>query len=152
MTAAIRPAEAGDLAAVEQLLVSQRLPTAGVAECFAGEPADFVVVPDADGVLAVAGLERCGDAALLRSVAVRPDVQGQGLGHRVVEAAIDVARARGLRELYLLTTTAEHFFPRFGFARIDRGAVPAAVAQTVEFTSACPASAVAMVRALETAP
>lgn len=149
MTATVRPAVAGDREAVEQLLASQRLPTAGVDALFTRAPGDFVIVPGADGVLAVAGLERCGDDALLRSVAVRADAQGQGLGHRVVEAVLAAATAGGVRRLYLLTTTAEHYFPRFGFAPVDRSAVPPAVAQTVEFTSACPASAVAMTRRLE---
>jgi amino-acid N-acetyltransferase len=47
--------------------------------------------------------------------------------------------------------TAEHYFPRFGFERIERGAVPEAISETLEFRSACPASAVAMARPLGTA-
>ena len=47
----------------------------------------------------------------------------------------------------LLTTTAEGWFPRLGFVRVDRARVPAAVQLSVEFTAACPASAVVMWRA-----
>jgi len=43
-----------------------------------------------------------------------------------------------------LTTTAEGFFPKFGFERIPRADVPARVQESVEFVSACPASAVVM--------
>jgi amino-acid N-acetyltransferase len=43
-----------------------------------------------------------------------------------------------------LTTTAEHFFPKFGFERIARADVPSSVQRSVEFTSVCPASATVM--------
>jgi amino-acid N-acetyltransferase len=62
--------------------------------------------------------------------------------------AIREGESRGLRALYLLTTTAEHYFPRFGFTRVDRSAVPADIRATEEFRSACPASATVMARPL----
>jgi amino-acid N-acetyltransferase len=65
-----------------------------------------------------------------------------------VKRLVCMAEERGLRALYLLTMTAEHYFPRFGFEAVERGAVPAAIAETLEFRSACPASAVAMARPL----
>src|SRR6266508_1069502 len=52
-------------------------------------------------------LEVYADGALLRSVAVARTVQGQGLGRKLIGAAIDLARALGLPAVYLLTTTAE---------------------------------------------
>jgi amino-acid N-acetyltransferase len=71
-------------------------------------------------------------------------VQGQGLGSRLTEAALALARARDQRAVFLLTTTADRFFPRFGFERITREDVPESVRQSIEFQSACPASAVVM--------
>jgi len=56
--------------------------------------------------------------------------------------------AAGACEAWLLTETAEPFFARDGWARADRGDAPPAVAASVEFTSACPATAVAMRRRL----
>jgi len=50
--------------------------------------------------------------------------------------------------LYLLTTTAADFFPRCGFRRIARADVAPAVQQSVEFTTACPSSALVMARQL----
>jgi hypothetical protein len=44
----------------------------------------------------------------------------------------------------LLTTTAERFFPKFGFESIARTDVPATVQASIEFTSACPTSAAVM--------
>ena len=61
-----------------------------------------------------------------------------------------VAESRGIRALYLLTMTAEHYFPRFGFTVVPRDVVPQEIADTLEFKSACPASATAMTRAIRT--
>jgi len=149
----LRAAAPDDLAAIERLLSAAGLPTAGVAGIVTVRPSDFVVAdaPASPGELAaVAGIEVCGDDALLRSVAVRPEWRAHGVGRALVHRLVREAEARGIRALYLLTTTAEHYFPRFGFERTTRDAVPADVAGTVEFTSACPASATVMRRALGT--
>jgi amino-acid N-acetyltransferase len=146
-----RAATPADLAAVERLLASADLPTQGVAEILATHPGDFVVADDperAGELAAVAGLEVCSESALLRSVAVRPEWRARGLGRELVRRAVCEAEGRGLHALYLLTMTAEHYFPRFGFARVERGEVPAEIAGTLEFRSACPASAVAMAKPL----
>jgi amino-acid N-acetyltransferase len=142
--AQIRPATAADLPRVEQLLTESDLPLAGVRESLK----DFVVA-EADGdLVGVAGLEICCDDALLRSVAVRPEWRSKGVGRALVTRAISDAEARGLRALYLLTTSAELYFPSFGFKKISREDVPEAVRATDEFTKACPASAAVMSRTL----
>lgn len=148
----LRAATAADLPAVERLLADAGLPSAGVADLFVARADDFVVAydPHAPGELAaVAGLEVCCDNALLRSVAVRPDWRAHGLGHALVRHVVCRAEERGLSALYLLTMTAEHYFPRFGFRPVERAAVPAEIAATLEFKSACPASAVAMTKPLQ---
>lgn len=148
----LRAATVADLPAVERLLRDSGLPTTGVAELLAARADDFVVTDDprAPGELAaVAGLEVCCDDALLRSVAVRPDWRAHGLGQALVRRVVCRAEERGLRALYLLTMTAEHYFPRFGFTPVDRATVPAEIAATLEFRSACPASAVAMAKPLQ---
>ncbi len=143
-----RPGAQHDLSAVEALLIEQALPTAGVAEMFAADPTQFVLAFNGAALIGVAGVEACGEHALLRSVAVRGDWQRRGLGHELVAHAVAHAEGRGIAALYLLTMTAEHYFPRFGFRRIARDEVPAEIAGTVEFTSACPASAVTMRKVL----
>lgn len=151
MTTRIRPAATTDFPEVERLLVEAGLPTAGVADIFRTSPSDFFVAMAGDlagKLVAVAGLEVCGDNALLRSVAVRPDWRRLGVGCDLVKRIVCHAEERGVRALYLLTMTAEHYFPRFGFEPIDRATVPADISQTLEFKSACPATAVAMWQAL----
>jgi amino-acid N-acetyltransferase len=138
----IRPAEPTDLAAIERLLTVSGLPLDGVRDALDG----FVVAQSSDDLVGVAGLEVCCDNALLRSVAVLPDWRSHGLGRALVMRVISDAEARGIRALYLLTTTAEHYFPTFGFERIARDDVPEDIQETAEFQSACPASATVMCR------
>ena len=149
-----RAAGAADLEAVERLLAAADLPTVGVAAILATHPQDFLVAdePGRPGDLAgVAGLEVLGRTALLRSVAVAPAWRRHRLGEALVGRLLDEAARRGLDAVYLLTTTAERYFPRFGFAPVDRAAVPPEVAASEEFASACPASAVIMARTLRPA-
>jgi amino-acid N-acetyltransferase len=138
----LRAATQRDLPAIERLLVSSGLPTAGVAEALT----DFIVaVTDHDHIVGVVGLEFCRDEyALLRSAAVEPEWRGGGLGRRLVTHAIADAESRGIKALYLLTTTAERYFPSFGFVTTQRDAVPDEVKRSVEFRDACPASATVM--------
>jgi amino-acid N-acetyltransferase len=87
-------------------------------------------------------------AALLRSVAVDQARRGQGLGQQLTQAALSLAKQQGVTEVYLLTETAADFFPRFGFRPVSRAQVAPAVQGSVEFTTACPASALAMMASL----
>lgn len=141
----LRPAGPADLEAVERILESAKLPTAGVAEALGS----FVVAESGGHLVAVAGLEVHDGDGILRSVAVDPIVRGRGLGRRLTDRIIGAARDSGLRGLYLLTTTAEEYFLRHGFRRIERQDAPPAVQRSVEFREACPASAVAMALELE---
>jgi amino-acid N-acetyltransferase len=93
-------------------------------------------------------MERYGDSGLLRSVAVTQEWRGTGVGRTLVDRVLEEGRTAGVREVYLLTTTAEHYFPRLGFVCVDRECVPAALHASAEFTGACPASAVVMRRAV----
>jgi amino-acid N-acetyltransferase len=79
-----------------------------------------------------------------RGVAVVATERDQELGERLTRAALELAQARGITEVYLLTETAQHYFPRFGFHAIPRQAVAPAIHQSVEWTSACPETAQAM--------
>jgi amino-acid N-acetyltransferase len=148
----IRNAVPADLPAIERLLTDSDLPTAGVGEIISAHSRDFFVAEAGEGgerqLVGVAGLEVCCDNALLRSVAVRPAWRSHAVGRELVRRIVREAEGRGLHALYLLTTTAEHYFPRFGFERIERTDVAPEIAETVEFKSACPASAVAMKKTL----
>ena len=142
MDAELRSAVASDLPAIERLLSASALPLAGVADALPG----FVVAESDGAIVGTAALEVCNDNALLRSVAVAPEWRSRGLGRALVTRVIADAESRGIRALYLLTTTAEHYFPSFGFQPVAREVVPRDVRETEEFQSACPASATVMCR------
>jgi amino-acid N-acetyltransferase len=138
----VRTAAPADLAAVEALLTASGLPLDGVKDALA----TFVVAEQGADLVGVAGLEVCCDNALLRSVAVRPEWRSHGVGRALVTRVISDAESRGIHALYLLTTTADRYFPTFGFRTIPRDEVPADVRETAEFRDACPASATVMCR------
>jgi amino-acid N-acetyltransferase len=137
---AIRPATAADTGDIRQMLRQHGLPLEGL------EPhlESALVAADGSKVVGCAALEMYDRAALLRSVAVESGRKGEGIGRALTAAALAMARTRGASRVYLLTTTAEGFFPRFGFERVDRDQVPDDVRRSVEFVSACPASAAVM--------
>jgi len=141
MLITIEAARNSDLPAVLALLGRSGLPQEGLAEHLP----TTLVARSGDDLVGSAALEVYGRAALLRSVAVDSALRGQGLGQRLTRAALDLARRHGITSIYLLTETASDFFPRFGFHPTERAAVDPAVQQSVEFTSACPASAQVLV-------
>ena len=70
--------------------------------------------------------------------------RGRGVGSTLLAEAERYARLREVKEIYLLTTTAERFFARSGYERILRDAAPQAIRETQEFSSLCPASSALM--------
>ena len=138
----IRKAKDRDRGAVEHLLSANDLPVDGVEENFSS----FVVAEDKGEIIGAVGLEKFGSVALLRSAVVANEHRGSGVGRKLVEHILENAEKDGIEELFLLTTTAEDYFPRFGFARTTRSAVPAAVKASPEFQGACPDTALVMTR------
>lgn len=136
----IAAATATDLEAIKELLLASGLPTAGVDDHWK----TFIVARDGTNVVACGGAEAYQFVALIRSVAVRPEHRSHGLGRRIVRQLLDRLASRGLREFYLLTTTAEAYFRKRGFKTIDRDEVHPQLLSSREFQDACPESAVCM--------
>jgi amino-acid N-acetyltransferase len=136
----IESATERDLPQIHALLERLHLPLAGVD----GHLPTMLVAREGEQIVGTASLELYADGALLRSVAVEPRRQGQRLGHQLTDAALHLATTCGANTVFLLTTTAERFFPKFGFEQVGREQVPASVRESVEFQSACPASAIVM--------
>ena len=147
LAGSVSAAGAKDIRGVLALLRTVGLPTEGVNEHF-----DHLLVwrpPGRRSLKGCVGLEVYEESAVLRSVAVDPEYQKQGIGTELVQAVEEHARTQRVRVLYLLTTTAEAFFAQRGYTRTDRDSVPQSVAQSIEFRSICPKSAVCMSRVLE---
>lgn len=58
------------------------------------------------------------DLAEIRTLAVRPDATGQGVGQAVVTQLVEHGRVLGLRRLFVLTFE-KRFFARYGFQVIE---------------------------------
>ncbi len=140
----VRAARPEDLPAITDLLKAADLPIQGIAEWLSR----FVVAEHAGTIAGVAGVEVYGADGLLRSVAVADEWRGRGLGGALTGEVLALARKDGLRAVYLLTETAENYFPRHRFRRIERREVPEPVTHSVEFRELCPASSVVMVATL----
>jgi amino-acid N-acetyltransferase len=140
----IARATPADLPALLELLRDQKLPVDG----FEDHVLTTLVARQHGRIVGSVAIEVYPDGGLLRSAAVAKDFQGKGVGRTLTDAAFSMARESRLSALYLLTTTAEHYFPKFGFERIRREDVPASVRTSVEFTTACPSTAVVMRRIL----
>ncbi len=136
-----RPANPADLSWARRLVTEAGLPDGGLEDQF---PAAYVVLAGDDRPLGLAGLERYGSSGLLRSVALDAGARGAGAGRLLVSDRLDRARADGLAAVYLLTTTAADWFPRFGFQVIGRENLPTELGAAPEVAGGCPATATEM--------
>jgi amino-acid N-acetyltransferase len=127
------------------LLSSAQLPTEDLTEAHCEH---FFFMGTRESPTALIGLELFGGVALLRSLAVSRQSRGTGVGTALVRHAEEYAREHGALTIYLLTTTAEIFFARRGYARASRESAPPAIRATREFAGICPASSAFMSRAL----
>jgi len=135
------PAAPDDLTGIRELLARCQLPADDLRP---SQLAHFVLCRDLHKLVGTVGLEPLGEVALLRSLAVAPEVRGRGIAHQLWARARERASALGIQRLYLLTTTAEGLFARWGFRRIARDEVAEAVRGTAEYSMLCPSTAVVM--------
>lgn len=140
----VAKAKISDLPGIFGLLRDNGLPFEGVAE----DLRNFLVVKDGREIIGCAGLEIHERTGLLRSVAVKKERQGQGLGLTLVSRILSQARNKNMKKLYLLTIDSSQFFSRFGFEKIERSEIDPVIQQTEMFTHCCPCSSVAMVKDL----
>ena len=122
----------------------------------AGLPADDLDAPDvtmfafqrAGKLVGYGGLELHGDDALLRSIIVDRKHRSEGVGRRIVAMLSACARDLGGKRGFLLTTSADRYFAKLGFASVDRRNAPESIRATRQMAASCPASAVLMKKAL----
>ncbi len=63
------------------------------------------------------------DLAEIRSLAVRKELRGRGIGSSLARSCIEEARGLGLRRIFALTY-APKFFKRLGFEVVDKSKLP----------------------------
>jgi amino-acid N-acetyltransferase len=124
MTYTIRPARTGDVPVIRELVDanadSGRLLSKATVTLYE-DIQEFCVAE----LLADASVAGCGavhvlweDLAELRTVAVRADCQGRGIGHAIVTNLIDHARDLGVDRVFVLTFAVD-FFTSHGFKPIN---------------------------------
>lgn len=133
-----------DLPDVARLLRSVGLDPAGLE----GLNVRLFGVRDGAGMAGSVAYERQGGAVLLRSLAVRADLRGRGLGGALAEFALGDAGASGADEALLLTEGADGFFAAGGWERVARAYVDERFPDSEQVRRICPSSAAAMRRPL----
>jgi len=103
---------------------------------------------DGDDVIGTGGLELFEGCALLRSLSIRRDWQGNGLGKTITRALEEICREKAIKEVYLLTETAEGFFKKDGYRVIDRVSAPLSIRNTSEFTTVCSSTGTLMYKSI----
>ena len=136
-----------DLDSIQNLLTLVNLPFEGVKEHIS----NFFVYKDkqSNSVNGCIGLELYSRYALLRSAAVHPENQGQGIGKKLTEKIISHAIEIGVEKIFLITNTAENYFKKKGFTIIPMSKVPEEVKRSVEFTFQCAKTGVVMTLDIE---
>jgi amino-acid N-acetyltransferase len=128
------------------LLLAQGLPASDITD----EHLEHFFFMGSDGSpTGLVGLEIYGTDGLLRSLVVPDNARTQGVGSALVRHVEDYATSHRVSALYLLTTTAESFFERRGYRRVERTEAPPAIQSTPEFASLCPASSAFMLKRLQ---
>ena len=140
-----RAAKKTDLFDIQALLEESQLPS----EDCENHLENFLVVELDNDLVGAGGVELYHDIALLRSVVVRTDVRGQGVGAKIFFEVKKYAHRQGVKEFYLLTETAQDYFKNHGFVKISREAAPHSIKQTEQFSGLCSCSATVMKLHLE---
>ena len=122
------------------LLKSNNLP---ISDLGLGQRIFLVALLD-EKVVGCVAVEIYGTNGLLRSLAVSNNFRGKGIGQKLVAKAEAWSLDNGMKNLYLLTTTAVDFFIKLDWYKIDKASVPEIVALSSEFLSICPSTAVCM--------
>ena len=134
MSVAIRPAHVEDVADIQALIngyAAEDRMLERSRDFLLEHLRDYVVAEDASGFLGCCSLAvLTPDLAEVRSLAVRPEAAGRGIGRQLVLACVAEARRLGLRRVFALTLVPD-FFQRCGFvltssaaAREERVRVP----------------------------
>jgi protein-tyrosine-phosphatase/N-acetylglutamate synthase-like GNAT family acetyltransferase len=138
-------AEAADLDAIRALLEAQGLPSADIG---AQSLKSFLVLRQGRELFGLVGLDPLGTCALLRSLVVSPAWRGAGLGGQLVKAAEQLAAARGIGTLYLLTTDAQDYFGARGYQAIARTEAPPEIKLHPQFRTLCPSTSIFMSKSM----
>jgi len=128
MEATLRRAVLSDVLAIQKLVNDfaargEMLPRS-LSELYENIRDYYVAENDGGEMVGCAALHvTWGDLAEVKSVAVREDHRGDGLGAALVKACLADARALGAPRLFVLTYIPD-YFARFGFQQVEKADLP----------------------------
>jgi len=133
-----------DFATIIQLLTENNLPSGDI------EPGKqtFYIARNQNQILGCVGIEIYEQHGLLRSIAISENFKNTGIGKNLYHHIIKFCLKINLQNLYLLTTTADSYFDKFGWSKINRDVMPLAIQKSKEFSSLCPSTAICMTLSL----
>ena len=135
-----RTASVEELPAIIQLLDECKLPHSDIMP---GKQ-QFVVAEIDRKIIGCAGYESYTENGLFRSLAVKPLYRNMSIAQTMIDNIFALAQEQGIKEFFLLTTTADKLFGKLGWEIINRNDVPANIANSTEFASICPSVAICM--------
>jgi N-acetylglutamate synthase-like GNAT family acetyltransferase len=120
-----RPADAPAISRLNNTFAHEGQMLVRTPEVIALAIDDYVVVQDARGALLACGAlkEYSPSVAEVAAIAVSKEAHGRGLGRAIVGAVEELARKRGIFDVFALTLQPE-FFAAVGYQRVDRARYP----------------------------
>ena len=138
----LKPAETVQLEEIQKLLKNSGLPF----EDINNHLNNFLCMMNNEEIIAVGGMEIYDDVSLLRSLAVTEGKRNEGLGQLIYFALIEHAKTKNIKSIYLLTETAEKFFIKNGFTKVERNIIPETIKNTYEYKKLCAESAIVLMK------
>lgn len=137
--------EISDKTDLIKLLEKENLPTSDIE---LNEIKRFFGVYINNNIIGAVGLEIYKDTSLLRSLVINSSYRGKGLGKKLIYFAEDFVKEKKIKNIFLLTSTAEKFFLNQNYKIIERSEAPKDIKSTSQFSSLCPSSSSFMMKNL----
>ena len=120
-----RPQDAAAISTLNNTFADEGQMLRRTPEMIALAIADYVVVQNTAGELIACGAlkEYSPSVAEVAAIAVSKEAHGRGLGLAIVSAVENLARMRGIYDVFALTLQPE-FFSAIGYLRVDRARYP----------------------------
>ena len=138
----IRNAEPGDYKDISDLLRDVNLPSEGIEDNIH----NFIVMYLNGRLIGTVGLEVYREKCVLRSLAVSKEYQNNGFGNILYSEIMKKTAKLEIKQVYLLTFSAEQYFKKRGFYLISRDEVEEEIRSQGEFQYQVCNSAVCMTK------
>ena len=120
----MREADAAEVAAIESAIFSQPWTEDGFKRSLSSPYTIYLVARQDEKIAGYAGLLRTFDEADITNIAVRPEMQGNGIGEMLLRSLMEAGRQEGIVRFTLEVRTgnekAIRLYEKCGFASVGR--------------------------------